>query len=384
MENFYRLFGMQKRLVFFTLFCLSIFTQSYCQEAIYLANGNSFPFKLTEATEETVKYTELKGGRAIKRSFRRENVLLVFNAMGDYLVIAELNSDSVLANQQIKTFYNKPFHAHDILIKSNPLKVIVGQISYASDEIINYKTSRGVSGSVNKNELAALIYRDGRHELILPVNEVISVLQQATAEIERLKNEPAPVASSSPVIEQTTKQVQSPINRKKPALDESELLSYREKSLRRVDEFVQYLNIITDKSLESDEKDKAIDIAAQLFLPNATIQVTSVNWSGIRTYPIREYLNRLKLLPYNSTKIEWHEVNYVSELTQADDGNYYGMISGTQTFTGYGANNDDILYSDVTRKSVKVKLQSYQKSVEGQQQFNWEVLLGNIGVAMDK
>ncbi|MEI7581228.1 hypothetical protein [Runella sp.] len=382
---------MQKQLLSFSVFFWGVLYQVYCQEAIYLNNGNSFPFKLTEATEEVVKYSELKGDRVLKRSFRRENVLIAFNAAGGYLIIAGLSLDPQQANQQITDLYNKPRDNYDILVKSNPFKVIVGNISYASDEIINYKTSQGISGSVNKNELAAIIYRDGRHELSMPITEAVPLLEKATPEIERLKNEPVStplpvqneVAAAAPVSE-TPKTTPAKSNRQKPVLDESELLSYREKSLRRVDEFVQYLNIITDKTLETDEKDKAIDQAAKLFLPDADIQVTSVNWSGIKTYPIKEYLKRLKLLPYNSTKIEWHEVNYVSELTQAGDGNYYGMISGTQTFTGYGTNNDDILYSDVTRKNVKVKLQSYQKSVEGQQQLNWEVLLGNIGVAVDK
>ena len=378
---------MLQKVVFVIVFGVGFLHLSLAQEAIYLANGTSFPVRLTEATEESVKYIELKGDRPLKRSFQRENVLLAFNSQGDYLTVSELAQDPASASRQIEEFYRMPASGYDVLIKASPLKVIVGTISYSSDEVINYKTSEGVSGSINRNELALIVSRNGQHEFLIPVEESIDLLRGASREVKSLKSKPpAPghVALAEPLSVST--QPAQPVVRskpKKPTLDENELLGYREKSLRRVDEFVQYLNIVTDKSLDPDEKDKAIDQAVRLFLPNATMEVTSVNWKGVKRYPIRDYLARLKLLPYNSTKIEWHEVNYVSELQQASDGNYYGMISGTQTFTGYGNSGEDVLYSDVTRKNVKVKLQSYQKSVEGQSQLNWEVLLGNIGVAVD-
>ncbi|MFN4144991.1 MAG: hypothetical protein ACK4GN_04140 [Runella sp.] len=363
------------------------------QETLYLANGNSFAVKLTEATEEAVKYNELKGDRVLKRSFRRENVLIAFSAAGEYLLIANLSPDAATATQQIVELYNKPASGYDIIVKANPLTAIVGTISYESDELFNYKTSKGQSGSINKSEVALVIYRDGRHEFGAAPPDVVPMLQQLTPQIEQLKRQPpvqaAPIANEPKSVPVTTPNeataAKSGKKSQKPSLNEEQLMAYREESLRRVDEFVQYLNIITNKSLEAEEKDKAIDEAAKLFLPNATIQVTSVNWSGIKTYPIRQYLSRLKLLPYNSTKIEWHEVNYVSELTQAADGNYYGMISGTQTFTGYGeGGSDDVMYSDVTRKNVKVKLESYKKNIDGQKEINWKVLLGNIGIAQDQ
>lgn len=379
------------KLLFPILMLLGMLLTAQGQETIYLTNGNSFAVKLAEATEEVVKYNEQKGDRVLKRSFRRENVLCAFSATGEYLLIANLSRDPNTANQQIVEFYNKPASGYDIIIKANPLTLIVGTISYESNEIINYKSSKGRAGSINKNEIAMIIYRDGRHEFNLLPPEAVPLLEKLTPQIEQLKSEP-PVqlntaadqdkAVSAPLV---TGDVKNRQKQQKISLGEEQLQAYRDESLRRVDEFVQYLNIITDKALEAEEKDKAIDAAATLFLPNATIQVTSLNWSGIKTYPIKQYLSRLKLLPYSSTKIEWHEVNYVSELAQASDGNYYGMISGTQTFTGYGeGGNDDVMYSDVTRKSVKVKLESYKKDIEGKKELNWKVLLGNIGVAQDQ
>jgi hypothetical protein len=168
----------------------------------------------------------------------------------------------------------------------------------------------------------------------------------------------------------------------KPSLSEEEYQQYRTKAMQRVDEFGNYLNIITDKSLDGKEREKAIEQVVKMFLPNATIEVTTKDKPGSKKYKVRDYLTRMKLLPYSSAKVSWSEIQYVSELKQEADGNYYGTITGQQTFMGYGGTGGtDVLYSDVTQKNVKVKLQSYQKVVDGQNVNNWDVLLGNIGVA---
>ncbi|MVM36422.1 hypothetical protein GO730_00170 [Spirosoma sp. HMF3257] len=116
-------------------------------------------------------------------------------------------------------------------------------------------------------------------------------------------------------------------------------------------------------------------------MPAATIEVTSKSRPGARRFPVREYLTRLKLLPYSSTKIEWSEIQYIKEMSQAADGNYYGVITGQQTFVGYGGNPGDVIYTDVTPKRVRVKLERYQMSYDGTDITKWNLLLGNIGVA---
>jgi hypothetical protein len=168
-----------------------------------------------------------------------------------------------------------------------------------------------------------------------------------------------------------------------PTLSEKEYLGYRQKGVDKVKEFEAYLNVIANKNTDPDEKDKAIDEAAKLFIPGSTIEVTSLNRPGVSKYDIKDYLTRLKLLPYASAKLEWANVGYVKELKQEADGNYYGTITGEQTFIGLGDAGKPI-YSDVTKKSVKVRLQSYQKQIEGAEQLNWELLLGSIGIEVGK
>ena len=384
------------------------------QNALYLANGNQMTgAELLDLTGERVKYAIRRGDVMTNYSYSRENVLMAFKEDGNFLIISELNPDLATAQKQLKGFLSAPIRRSDtdLLIMAVPLAVVPALISYESDEIVNYRRPDSSAASVNKSELVGILYRTGKHKLFRDPVEVAPLLPT----VRTMLNKPSmsistePVAAKTPAKPETKPMapVTDPAPTTAPAnpstasadpvaapaspgsgptrsslkLTEEEYQLYREKALRRVDEFSSYLNVITDKSLPSEEKDKAIEQAAKLFLPSATIEVTSAKRPGKRNYPIREYLARLKLLPYGSASIEWNEVQYVKELKQEADGNYYGTISGQQTFTGYGADGKKVMYSDVTQKNVKVKLQSYQKVIDGQEQFNWDVLLGNIGVA---
>jgi hypothetical protein len=168
----------------------------------------------------------------------------------------------------------------------------------------------------------------------------------------------------------------------KPFLSDVEIETYKEKAIQRVKDFSGYLNNITDKKLPSIQRDEAISQAVKLFLPDAMVEVTSLNNSVARKFPVREYLNRLKVLPYGKTSIEWNEIKYVSEPKQEADGNYYGIIRGVQTFLGYGSDKTaaDVMYSDITQKNIRTKFEAYEKTQDGQTSTQWQILLGNIGI----
>jgi hypothetical protein len=413
-----------KKLFTTILLVIHLSARVSAQETLYWSNGSSFPFKLVEATESIVKVAEQKGERVVKRSVPRENVLVAFNARGNYLLVADLPADPAQASQRIMDFYNAAGPSNDLLVQANPLKVIECSISYKSDNVVNYNTPQGSTASINRNELALIIFKDGHHEFILPPADAATVLASAKMQVQKAIHQPAKKTvakpetrvvaekSAEPVTETTAAPVQkwgepevakaaepasqpavtaarpnatpAPAAVSSKGLTEEEVKSYGKKGIRKVDEFVQYLNIISDKNIEPDKKDDAIEQAVKLFLADATIEVSSSNRQGKRKYPVKDYLTRLKLLPYSSTTIAWNEVNYVKELTQASDGNYYGTITGSQTFTGYSTNGQDVMYSDVTQKSVKVKLESYNKTVDGQQTTNWDILLGNVGISVNQ
>jgi hypothetical protein len=383
---------------------------------IYLANGNKLKGKLLRADASKIYFSVNKGGRRIPASLSKENILFVFSSKGNYLTITSLPSEPLESQKTIDDFNNSTLRAsgYDLIIKAIPLKVIACQISYESDAVINYKLANGEIGSINKNDIVSVLYGDGRHQFIMNPSEAAALMASSYEEVSKFNQKqdvsPPPAVENAPKVE-TAKVEETPVNTTseaktetplvissyaqpkteqstttreptKPSLNEEEYQQYRTKAMQRVDEFGNYLNIITDKTLDGSEREKAIEQVVKMFLPNATIEVTTKDKPGSKKYKVRDYLTRMKLLPYSSAKVSWSEIQYVSELKQEADGNYYGTITGQQTFMGYGGTGGtDVLYSDVTQKNVKVKLQSYQKVIDGQNVNNWDVLLGNIGVA---
>ncbi len=366
--------------------------QGMAQEKFYMKNGNAWSYRLLEATDDKVKYNQTNGDRSILRTWGRDNILVAFNAKGDYLMVSDLKRNADDSRKQLERFYNGSGPKTDLLIKAVPLTVIPCTIGYESDYLLNFINAKGEAGSINKKELVAVIRSNGQHEIMQDVSEAAPLLATALPQIDRIKNNLPPV---EPKIEENHK----PEPDKKPdvvtpntpppppvptipTLTKIEIGEYKAKAIGRVEEFANYLKVVTDKNLPVSQRDAAIDQAVKLFLPDATVEVSSVTKSKTSKYPVREYLNRLKLLPYGKTSIEWNEIQYVSEPKQEADGNYYGIIRGVQTFTGYGtgANKDQIQYTDVTPKSVRTKFESYQKSENGIEVPKWQVLLGNIGV----
>jgi hypothetical protein len=82
-------------------------------------------------------------------------------------------------------------------------------------------------------------------------------------------------------------------------------------------------------------------------------------------------------------EIEWTNVQYVSKLRKGPDGNYYGIITFEQTFKGYSGDNQ-LQYSDVTRKNIEVVLKTYNRNVEGKSVPTWDVFLSEIKVISTK
>ncbi|WP_149240849.1 hypothetical protein [Dyadobacter sp. 32] len=352
------------------------------QEKFYWSNGSPFPYKIVEANEQELKYEEMKGDSPHKRTVDRENVVVAFNSAGMYLIIDQLSTDPETSRMSLKKFYNATGPSTDLLIKSTPLEVIPATIRVV-DEAVNYLTLDGKPASIRKTDLVAIIYKDGRHELLREPEDAKSFLAGAFDQVRKYAAKPAPKPSVNDK-EKLPAPTPPKVAVNKPVLNPEELKEYSQKALSRVEQFADYLQVIASKNFTMNERDAAIKNALKLFMPDSKIKVSSKNRKGITEQSIESYLKKLKMLPYGQVEIKWSNIEYVNELKQAEDGNYYGRIVGSQTFTGFSEKGETVKYGDVTRKDVKVKLQSYQKEIEGQSQVNWSILLGNIGVLEDE
>jgi hypothetical protein len=384
-----------KQFLLALLFITGVSSVSFSQDAIYTATGNRLEnAQLSDISEDRITFTVQRGDKTSTHNLLRENVLVAFSSTGNFLAIGDLSSDISVAKQQLKAFQTAAPRSDgtDYLVKAIPFSVIPAKISYSNTAVVNYLTSDGQSASIPVGELIAILHRDGRHTLFIDPVEVAPLLASIKQKID---NGLAPMHSSSPPkaatkipqTESKTPDDPNPIDKRKETvvpqtsssvLSEADYQYYRQKSLQKVEEFVSYLNVITDKSLSTDMRNKAIDHASSLFMPAATIEVTSKSKPGSKRYPIRQYLANLKLLPYESTSIEWTDIQYMKDLSLAADGNYYGVISGQQTFLGYGKGGS---YTDITPKNIRVKLKKDTVTIDGADKNKWNLLLGSIGVA---
>ncbi|WP_020604751.1 hypothetical protein [Spirosoma spitsbergense] len=385
---------MKRRL--YTLFVPVVFTVGYClsinsikaqvldtpKDIVYLFTGDAaFDVRITDVTADKVLLKDDKGKVS---GFTRSNVLMAFSQQGNFLIINELSTDLDSARRQVKAFLAAPLRSdgNDYLIIANPLSVKAARIVVDNNNIVNYKTPEGNSASINKNELLAILYRDGRHKLLKSPGEVAPLLAEVRPDLENggkpiVKPNPDP---APPIVDSIATVAENKGNLLVLTDDEKE--KYQESSLHRLDDFIVAVNTVTDRNRSNDEKDRAINDALKLFADGATIEVNSVKNPNPRPVSLKNYLNRLRVLPYRKTTVEWYEVNFVENLTPTADGLYEGTIAGEQRFTAQGANGRTV-YSDVTRKNVRVRLSSYDKTIDGKASTRWHILLGNIKINVE-
>ena len=154
---------------------------------------------------------------------------------------------------------------------------------------------------------------------------------------------------------------------------------FKDIALQKTEALSNYIITITDKSLENDTKMMAVDQAVRLFQSeDNTVEVSSLGSTNITAIPIRQYLNKIRVLKYSKIVITWFDINYVSEFKQGADGKYYAVITIFQKFEGY--RDGKLAYSDISQKQMQVILDSMDKKIGDQVIKQWDVLLGNISV----
>ncbi|MFM9052361.1 MAG: hypothetical protein ACKOKF_08605, partial [Bacteroidota bacterium] len=187
--------------------------------------------------------------------------------------------------------------------------------------------------------------------------------------------EVSPVADESPAVDEPV--ITTPSGSISFTRENLEL--FQAKGLDKVRRLTEYLGIITQKSTPPSTAISTVESALSLFDgENHTVEVSNVNRPDKSRFPIRTYLNRLRMLNYSRVVIEGASFTYVSNFRKGPDGNYYGVARFRQAFSGYRDNK--LVYSDVTTKTVAVVLKPYQKALEGESMENWDVFLGDIFV----
>jgi len=149
-------------------------------------------------------------------------------------------------------------------------------------------------------------------------------------------------------------------------------------AMEKIRDLGKYISIIGNKQTPFSEAKRVIDRTLELFVEDAQMGVSSLSREEITYYGIREYLERLMLLNYDKVKIEWFNIQYISDLELQPDGRYVGVITIFQRFEG--TSDDGLIYKDVTKKDITVYVERKQTQIGGKLIGFWDVLLGDIRV----
>jgi hypothetical protein len=393
------------------------------QDKIYFASS-VIPCKITDVTTTTVTYLPLKSSKAVTVYVNK--VLFLFNEKGLFLQPSKMDFSLKQTQQLVKTF----LHDEDLKLSTDRIyktdKTIVDAPISKEDKAFVYLDD---NQKIDKKTVAAIIYKDGSHQVFAPATKTAEVLWAAhesknnvspkgsviterketevkpATENKDLVVEKTPAATSSkmtaeekaPVgktaqaptqensVKQTTEKPASSTPESladKPTINDvltSDLkLSFEKKATEKTTQFSNYLKIICDKKAEDEVVNKAMDQAVLLFVnEDATIEVSSLNKVPVK-HKIKRYLGLLKGLKYDKIELKWTNVQYVTDIKKGMDGNFYGTITFEQQFTGY--KDGRVVYSDITIKKSVVILKTYEKVVDGRAVTLWDVLLGDIGV----
>lgn len=149
-------------------------------------------------------------------------------------------------------------------------------------------------------------------------------------------------------------------------------------AMEKIRDLGKYISIIGNKQTPFSEAKRVIDRTLELFVEDAQMGVSSLAREEVTYFGIREYLERLMLLNYDKVKIEWFNIQYISDLELQPDGRYVGVITIFQRFEG--SSDDGLIYKDVTKKDITVYVERKQTQIGGKLIGFWDVLLGDIRV----
>lgn len=406
------------------------------EDYIYLVDETSVKCNLLELTNKKIRY---KNRSNKVRTYNLEEVLMIFNKTGEYIAYPR--------NEVTKgvDFINSPKKSSIDLLITLDQKVILAFIISANESEVIYEDAENFKGeqAIGKDVLAAIIFRDGRHELFVSPSQAAEILfiVDFANKIYRDKVYSKPVAGNEISIESEQKLVNTqlasssvetkipdtdseltgtvaPVNNtladKNPVANNNiesgnipsasgvgneptnttkgdhhtndpsdelivDIELYNKKALQKIEELGTYLSIISDIRTEYPEANKAIHQACELFVDENATVEVSSSNDNIKT--------KFKIREYfnrlkrlNYDKVEISWTN-INYVSNLKKGED-GRYYGTIVLeqTLKGLNEEKVSYSTLTNKNIEVVLKTYKKEVEGDSEELWDILFSGIGL----
>ncbi len=160
-------------------------------------------------------------------------------------------------------------------------------------------------------------------------------------------------------------------------LSAADIELFKEQTKQKVEEFQQYIVTLGSKDEPAEKRNMAEKEALKLFYKGAEMEISTALPDGTVqkvNRPMEKYLARLKSLPYTKVIIKFYDIAYIREFTKGPDGKYYSTATIIQEFTGFS--NDDIIYTDITKKEVEIIIDIVEDTFF--QEKRWKIFLGDI------
>lgn len=383
---------------------------------IYLIDETLLKVEVVGVTNKSIKFNN-ESNRITSSSINK--ILMAFNQVGDYIIF----SNGVHDDPLIDFTANAQPHTIDFLVTMNSAILPVYIITTTDHEIIyeNADDSRGEQ-AMSIDLLAAVIYKDGRHQLYVSPSQGAEILSAVQSDFNSLKSKayektspvetspkakPAPdkniaaVQSETPdsgfvpvvpqqvQIKEDSKQLATSsklsvnssyfvINGKRRYVD---LDGCHTKALAKTESLKKYISIIVNSQTSWVVANEAIDRACELFISeNVTVETSAAEGGEKSVQPIRAYLNQLKQLKsgeYTQVEVTWVNIRYGDNPTKSD-----GVYSATITFkqTLKKLIDDKIARISVTEKRIKVVLVERTKMQNSLTTEELDVMLSDISM----
>lgn len=172
-------------------------------------------------------------------------------------------------------------------------------------------------------------------------------------------------------------------------LSGEEIEAFKVQCQERVDALQMALEIIADKCQNSEIKQHYIRTIPEMFMGNGDawtdnsggvhaavkMQVSSASNGRITDIPLKQYLTRLRDMPYTSVELKKAKTCMISNLYKVSDNLYMGTCTFFQYFTGQ--TGESVVYRDYTQKEVDVYI---SRIADGSIGTYWDMKFGDINV----
>ncbi|MEO1450702.1 MAG: hypothetical protein AAFV07_14325, partial [Bacteroidota bacterium] len=365
---------------------------AWAQDVLYLKNGASIECRFVGFRGQKLAYQPLDNPGGAEQTVKQRDMSLLFYEDGTYILFGVDGPDGY------RTYPGYGLDFDRILFEDGRMEpVAIDQMGQENLTYASFSDLQGPLTTQPLDELMLIVEENGRHHMLGDPTEVARLLQgvdlaavEAAAQSgvstgmstgnsgweesvpvsSATEAEPTPVEEAyepertdrsggfdsesteapateapttetpDPVTEPETEPVDTPETTPSDGAGEGEidvdLETYSNRALEKTQTLGQYFSLIADKETPWQEANDAIDLAVALFIgEEATVEVSSSNSETKKRFPIRRYLERMKLLKYDQIEIQWSDISYVSKLRKGVDGNYYGVVSFVQRFAGY-------------------------------------------------